>query len=315
MITTEPPIVSVICNAYNHEKYIKKALDGFVNQKTTFPFEVLIHDDASTDGTVAVIKEYEERFPDLIKPIYQTENKHSKGVKITFDIQYPRAKGNYIAFCEGDDYWTDDNKLQKQYDFMISHPDCSLVTSRAIRVSENGSYISEYSKLHNRKTIIIPTLKVMTDTALFPFASMFFEKKYFERHFDILKKIRSFDYIYKILLALDGNVYMLPDVMCAYRVSAKGSWTERIWKNKEKQKEHYENSIQSLIIIKDNIPFEHRNKLDEVIGVRKLNYLIATRDYGEIYKKENKRFLKYLPVKSRISLRIAQIKRLGNKNG
>ena len=108
---------------------------------------------------------------------------------------------------------------------------------------------------------------------------------------------------------------MLPDVMCAYRVSAKGSWTERIWKNKEKQKEHYENSIQSLIIIKDNIPFEHRDKIDEVIGVRKLNYLIATRDYGEIYKKENKRFLKYLPVKSRIILRIGKIKRLGKKNG
>ena len=86
-------------------------------QKTDFPFEILIHDDASTDGTADIIREYEAKYPDIIKPIYQTENQYSKGIKVSQVYQFPRAKGKYIALCEGDDYWTDPYKLQKQVDF------------------------------------------------------------------------------------------------------------------------------------------------------------------------------------------------------
>lgn len=119
-------MVSICCLTYNQEEYIKEALEGFVNQKTTFPFEVLIHDDASTDGTADIIRQYEAEYPELIKPIYQTENQYSKNVAISYVYQYPRAKGKYIAMCEGDDYWTDPLKLQKQVDYMESHPDCRL---------------------------------------------------------------------------------------------------------------------------------------------------------------------------------------------
>ena len=108
-------MVSVICNTYNHEKYIKSALDGFVMQKTNFEYEVLIHDDASTDSTADIIREYEKKYPDIIKPIYQSENQYSKKVPISKTYQYSRAKGKYIAICEGDDYWTDPFKLQKQF--------------------------------------------------------------------------------------------------------------------------------------------------------------------------------------------------------
>ena len=114
-------VVSVLCTAYNHEKYIRSALDGFVNQKTNFRYEVLINDDASTDHTAAIIAEYEAKYPDIIKPVYQTENQYSKGVHIFQTILFPIAKGKYIAVCEGDDYWCDENKLQKQVDFLESH--------------------------------------------------------------------------------------------------------------------------------------------------------------------------------------------------
>ena len=114
-------VVSVLCIAYNHEKYIRSALDGFVNQKTNFRYEVLINDDASTDHTAAIIAEYEAKYPDIIKPVYQTENQYSKGVFITKSILFPRSKGKYTAICEGDDYWCDENKLQKQVDFLESH--------------------------------------------------------------------------------------------------------------------------------------------------------------------------------------------------
>ncbi|MCI5779181.1 MAG: glycosyltransferase [Lentisphaeria bacterium] len=123
------PMVSVCCITYNHEPYIRDCLEGFLMQKTDFPFEVLIHDDASTDRTADIIREYEAKYPDIIKPIYQTENQYSKGVKVSMVYNYPRAQGKYIALCEGDDYWIDPNKLQRQYDFMETHPEYSVCST------------------------------------------------------------------------------------------------------------------------------------------------------------------------------------------
>ena len=117
----EIPLVSISCITYNHEPYIVQALNGFLMQKTSFPFEVLIHDDASTDRTADIIREYEKKFPKIIKPIYQKENQYSKGNRaILASFVYPRAKGKYIALCEGDDYWIDENKLQQQYEDLCS---------------------------------------------------------------------------------------------------------------------------------------------------------------------------------------------------
>lgn len=113
------PIVSISCITYNHEDYIRDAIEGFLMQKTTFPVEILIHDDASTDKTADIIREYEKKYPHLIKPIYQTENQYSKGIGVSATYQYPRANGNYITLCEGDDYWTDPYMLQKQVVFSI----------------------------------------------------------------------------------------------------------------------------------------------------------------------------------------------------
>ena len=104
-------LVSICCITYNHEDYIADAIEGFLMQKTDFKYEVLIHDDASTDRTAEIIRKYERKFPNLIKPIYQTENQHSKGIKVgKYNIE--RALGKYIALCEGDDYWVDPCKLQ-----------------------------------------------------------------------------------------------------------------------------------------------------------------------------------------------------------
>ena len=119
------PLLSIICITYNHKDFIRQALEGFVMQKTNFKFEVLIHDDASTDGTADIIREYEAKYPDIIKPIYQKENQFSKGVHILKTFIYPRVLGKYVALCEGDDYWTDPNKLQKQVDFLEAHPEYS----------------------------------------------------------------------------------------------------------------------------------------------------------------------------------------------
>lgn len=124
------PLVSICCMAYNHASYIRQCLDGFMMQKTNFLFEVLIHDDASTDGTQEIIREYADRYPELINPIYQIENQYSKGISPLRQILFPMAKGKYIALCEGDDYWIDPLKLQKQVDFLESHNELTFCVHR-----------------------------------------------------------------------------------------------------------------------------------------------------------------------------------------
>ena len=101
-------------------------------QKTSFPFEILIHDDASTDRTADIIREYEKKFPNLIKPIYQKENQYSKGfTSVSETWNFPRAQGKYIALCEGDDYWIDENKLQMQVDFLENNPEYGMCYTKA----------------------------------------------------------------------------------------------------------------------------------------------------------------------------------------
>ena len=134
-------LVSITCLAYNHEPYIRECLDGFIMQKTNFAFEVIIHDDASTDNTANIIREYEINYPEIIKPIFQIENQHSKGISVAVKYNWPRAKGKYIATCEGDDYWTDPLKLQKQVDFLEMNEEYGLVHTNFDTYYQNSKYL------------------------------------------------------------------------------------------------------------------------------------------------------------------------------
>lgn len=120
---TNIKLVSIICLVYNHEPYIRKTIESFLMQKTDFDYEIIIHDDASTDRSLEIINEYKNKYPDKIVVISQKENKYQKGINITSTFIYPIIKGKYISCCEGDDYWTDCNMLQEQADFLESHSD------------------------------------------------------------------------------------------------------------------------------------------------------------------------------------------------
>lgn len=123
------PLVSVCCITYNHAPFIRQSIEGMLMQKTTFPIEILIHDDCSTDGTTKIVEKYAAKYPDKIFPLYELENQYSKGVWVD-GFNYRRARGKYIAYCEGDDYWTDPLKLQKQVDFMEHHDAYSVCFTR-----------------------------------------------------------------------------------------------------------------------------------------------------------------------------------------
>ena len=99
------PMVSICCAAFNHAPYIAEALESFLAQDV--PIEILVHDDASTDGTQDILRDYARRYPDVVRPLFETENQYSRGVAIDPTFNYPRARGKYIALCEGDDCWCD----------------------------------------------------------------------------------------------------------------------------------------------------------------------------------------------------------------
>ncbi len=160
-------IVTISCATYNHELYIRQCLEGFVMQKTNFRFEAIVNDDASTDGTAAIVREFAQKYPDIIKPIYQKENQYSKGVDIFHQIMIPQAQGKYIAICEGDDYWIDPSKLQKQVDFLEANPEYGMCYSKIRRYLQakkqygriwGGSSVQFEDLIHGNT---IPTLSVL----------------------------------------------------------------------------------------------------------------------------------------------------------
>ena len=165
----ENPLVSVCCITFNHARYIRACLDGFVMQKTNFSFEVLVNDDCSTDGTIDILKEYAEKYPDIIKPIFHDENQYSKGIRrILATFVYPRAKGKYVALCEGDDYWTDSLKLQKEVNFLEANLDYGLVYTGARVLQENKGVFSEnLSCQQNYVSLLTNEDRIITLTTCF----------------------------------------------------------------------------------------------------------------------------------------------------
>lgn len=144
--------VSVWVTAYNHEKYISHTLDSILEQKTDFPFEIIVHDDASTDATARIIRQYEKTFPAVIKAFIQKENQWLKGGGGITKVFYENMRGKYIARCEGDDFWINPHRLQEQVDFLESHSEFCATAARRIRVDESEKIIPY---LHYKKDVII----------------------------------------------------------------------------------------------------------------------------------------------------------------
>ena len=223
-MTDQKPLVSIVCEAFNHEPFIRKCLDGFVMQKTDFPFEILIHDDASTDRTADIIREYEAKYPDLFRPIYQTENQYSKRIHLWVKYQFPRARGKYIATCEGDDYWTDPLKLQKQFDYMEAHPECSLCFHNAMVHYYDGSRPDHiFAKLKDRDyTGVEACYDWIAHTASFFFRASVVEG--YTKMMNQYKHILNGDIPLVVECARQGKLHALPEVMSVYGKHDSG-WT------------------------------------------------------------------------------------------
>ena len=168
--------VVIKCFTYNQEKYIEDALKGFVRQKTNFPFCAIVVDDCSTDGNVEIIKRYEREYPDIIKGIYLPVNMYGNPEKRKYVEPWENA-AQYIAICEGDDYWINDYKLQRQVDFLDSHPDYMMHFHNAIVHYENHS-MPDYV-MRNFVSGDFNTLRLF-EKWLLPFASVVFRKSLYD---------------------------------------------------------------------------------------------------------------------------------------
>ena len=237
--------VSVVCLAYNHKNYIRRALEGFVNQKTDFPFEVIVHDDASTDGTADIIREYEERYPDIIKPIYQSENIYSKGINARTEVISPILKGEYVALCEGDDYWTDNNKLQIQYDYVKAHPECAMCVHQTTIHDFFKNTDADFTKYSKDREFSVDELIPLGGGA-FATNSMMMKKGIYMDMPECFKAKGFSDYQVLINGALNGNVYYMARNMSVYNFGVAGSWTQRTMFKNNKAIEHCDEVIRML---------------------------------------------------------------------
>jgi glycosyltransferase involved in cell wall biosynthesis len=215
------PLVTVICTSYNHEKFIKECLDGFVIQQTNFPFEVIVHDDASTDNTQQIVKEYESEYPYIFNNIYQIENQFSKKeFDIWCDIMFPKAKGKYIAICDGDDYWTDPLKLQKQVDFLEANPDYGLVHTDCLLLQNSSGELCD-----NRKRKVVKKSKFAAlltgDYNIYTLTTCFrrgLYLSYVDEIQPIEKKWLMGDLCLWLYISKFSKIHLLDEVTSVYRV-------------------------------------------------------------------------------------------------
>lgn len=256
------PLVSVCIITYNHGKFIRKCIEGVLMQQTHFSFEMVIGDDCSTDDTAAVIREMHAMYPDIIRPIFHSSN--VGGVNNAYKYCFPKLTGKYVAICEGDDFWTDDLKLQKQVDFMERHPSVSLCFHRVNSVDENGNEIERQEELpmvrtYNEKEIFhlsIPTLSILF-------------RKCFHTIPEELFRVKSCDTFLCGMLATYGKGADLGFIGASYRIHRGGIYSSRHFIDQVRQ------GIETRkIMIKSPVfPPQFRKEIGGEIRRRKILYL------------------------------------------
>ncbi|AND83744.1 glycosyltransferase [Clostridium tyrobutyricum] len=296
-------LVSINCITYNHQNYIAEAIDSFLMQKTNFKYEILIHDDASIDGTSDIIRNYSNKYPNIIKSIIQTENQYSKDVEV-LSLNSRRAKGKYIALCEGDDYWTDPYKLQKQVDYMENNPNCGMCFHASDLIKVGKGKIDQI-KPYNENCISTTEDIILGDGGFMATNSILYRKS-------IMNDIPNFyinapvkDYPLQILTSAKNYAYYINQSMSVYRIGVEGSWTSRM--------NSKENKIEKLITLKKQIAnmlnefneysnHKYSNAIHKKIVEDKIEILIINKEIKALKSPEYKIIYDSLTLKQKIKI-------------
>lgn len=282
-------LVSISCITYNHSAYIRQCLDGMLMQQTTFGFEILIHDDCSTDGTENIIREYASKYPQIIKPLYEEENQYQNGKpfgSIVWNI--PRAKGKYIAFCEGDDYWTDPLKLQKSVDFLESHPDYGFIGSKCLIRKGNelfedkyplGNYVLEngielYGDIFKSYAIYGPVTRTCT---------LLYKKSLLDD-----KKYANGDYSLQAILASKSKFARLSDYSSVYRVHSTGVSHNKTSKGILSYNQWFVNQRKQLNQLFPEVCKFNEDELNDLLEYRKMQIALSELKYLDFIEAKKK---------------------------
>lgn len=291
--------VSVLYMTFNVENYVSEAMESFLAQKTNFNYEIVIHDDASTDKTQEILLEYQKKYPEIITLILQSENQHSK-CNWPDDISLNYCKGEYIAMCDGDDFWCDNNKLQIQADFLDQHKDYSLCAHPTQLANEKGIYLEgKVMRPYTNDTDV--SISDMLTRWLFATCSLVFRsdvrgKEPLPFRGDCINN----DFALTSYLAIKGKVRYIDKIMCVYRTQAKNSTNIRF------------KSIDKLTI--QNVKFYHmierfdqytEHKYTNLLNIQKQNIAYGTLLKYDNFKSAKKSSLyKYLTFKNKLKLKI-----------
>lgn len=278
-------MVSINCLAYNHEKYIARALDSIIMQKVNFKYEILVHDDASDDQTAEIIKGYQAKYPELLNVIYDDENTYTKGTKI-LDENIDRARGKYIAICEGDDFWSSAHKLQRQFDFLESNPDFSLCVHASHMVNRKEKKLRKTIRPSIGDKVFTIHEIIKTGGRLFATNSMMYRRELGRPLPEFYKISLVEDYPLMVLLALKGNVYYMDAFLSAYQLGLEQSWTNCTYSNIEKTLNHFDHTIKML----DSLNEYSNYTLNDTIEMKKkyvlFNCHLVKKDYRAIKSSE-----------------------------
>lgn len=293
--------VSILCLVFNQEKFIRKTLDSLLEQKTDFEYEIIVNDDASTDSSAKIIQEYENKYPGKVIGIYHEKNQYSQGV-FPLNVALPYARGEYIAICEGDDYWLSNLKLQMQYDYMISNSQCSMCISSAELVDIDGNHVGEMKPFEKsgdygfedylEKKANIPTASIMsTKTHL----STMLDEKY-------RKEADVGDIPLSLYMFTNGTVHYNEELLSAYRVANPNSWVGTHTSSA------YGNHLKKVLHVYNIFNEETSNQYNELLKkkIKKLKFRIALyeNDLPTMRKNEYKSMFKRLSTKKKVTLYI-----------
>lgn len=299
-------MVSVNCVTFNHKDYIRQALDSFLMQKTNFEFEILVHDDASTDGTGEILREYEKKYPGKVLPLIQTENQYSQGIdNISGAFNFPRARGKYIFMCDGDDYWISPDKMQKQVDYMESHPECTLCIHSA-RIELVGKALTEGQMRPYCGNRVISPEEIVDKTSGYAMSAMAFPSRIVKNLPDYYVECPVGDTPIQMIAASEGYGYYFDEPMSGYRVGVAGSWTMegKSGDYAKKQQVYYERMKKVYELYDKATDGRLREAIKSADKRTYYHTMVNTRQFKEILNPEYKKYYKELTSRTRFFIQM-----------
>ena len=301
----KPIMVSVLCTAYNHEAYLREALDSMVGQRTDFAYEILVSDDVSTHQTAENNPEYEARYPDKVHGFYMTENLYSQGRDIYYEVFFPNARGKYKAFCEGDDCWTDPEKLQRQVDFLEAHPDYTACVHNTELLKYEGaraddSLVTREEDCDMEFSDILPGMSYAWHTsALLGRTDLLANPPDF---YTVAADAGFGDFPYALWLRLNGKIRFLARFMSRYRLSSgSDSWSADLEKQTSRRTRFLRGVIDMLTAFRAHVRDEALLKLtDEWIDRWNFQLLYTLGRDRELRKPPYRAFLREKPLSFRV---------------